>query len=112
MSSEATTTSKIEWEPVLVTCIGVAVMLLGAWRYYLRDHFGFSDALACGLLLIPAAALVLLTSYVLQHARLAVVFPLFMAGVLVATYPPFAVALGLALVGAMVSPALRGRQRK
>jgi hypothetical protein len=112
VSSEATTESKIEWQPVLVTCIGVAVLLLGAWGFYQRGKFGLGDALACGLLLIPAAALLLLTSYVFQHARLAVVFPLFMAGVLVCAYPPFAVALGLALVGATVGPALRGRQRR
>lgn len=92
---------------VLLTGLGLGVLLLGARDFYLRGHFGSVDALHCGLLLIPAAALLLLTSYVVQHAALAVVMPLFVAGMLVRTYPSFAVAMGLALVAAMVSPALR-----
>ena len=106
MSLETTTAHKVEWGPVLVTGIGVGILLLGARGFYLRGHFGFSDALHCGLLLIPAAALLLLTSYVFQHARLVVVMPVFIAAVLVRAYPAFAVALGLALAGAIVGPAL------
>jgi hypothetical protein len=106
MSSEATTARKIEWGPVLVTLIGVGVLLHGARGFYLRGHFGLVDALHCCLLLIPAAALLLLTSYVLQHAKLVVVMPVFIAGLLVLAYPSFAVALGLTLVGAIVGPAL------
>jgi hypothetical protein len=103
---------KIEWGPVLVTGIGVGVMLLGARGYYLRGYFGFVDALVCGLLLLPAAALLLVTSYVLQHARLVVVMPVLMAGMLVRAYPAFAVALGLALIGAIVGPVFGEWTRK
>jgi hypothetical protein len=92
---------------VLLTGLGLGVLLLGARDFYLRDHFEFVDALRCGLLIIPAAALLLLTSYVLQHAKLVVVMPLFVAGMLVRAYPSFAVALGLALLAAMVGPPLR-----
>ena len=106
MSSETTTARKIEWGPVLLAGIGVGILLLGARGFYLRGHFGFADTLHCGLLLIPAAMLLLLTSYVFQHARLVVVMPVLMAAVLIRAYPAFAVALGLALAGAIVGPAL------
>ena len=104
--SDATTVRKIEWGPVLVAGIGVGVLLLGARGFYQRGHFGLVDALHCGLLLIPAAALLLLTSYVLQHGKLAALMPVFIAALLIHAYPKFAVALGLALVGAIVGPAL------
>jgi hypothetical protein len=107
VSSETTTARKIEWGPLLVTGIGVGVLLLGARGFCLRGHFEFADALHCGLLLIPAAMLLLVTSYVFQHAKLVVVMPVFIAAVLIRAYPAFAVALGLALVGAIVGPALR-----
>ncbi|MBZ5703415.1 MAG: hypothetical protein LAN84_16400 [Acidobacteriia bacterium] len=100
------TARKIEWGPLLVTAIGAGVLLLGARGFFLRGHFAFADALHCALLLIPAAALLLLASYVFQHARLVVVLPVLMAAVLIRAYPAFAVALGLALVGAIVGPAL------
>lgn len=91
---------------MVVAGIGVGVLLLGARGFYLRGHFGWVDALNCGLLLIPAAALLLLTSYLLQHARLAVVMPLFIAALLIHAHPSFAGALGFALAGAVVGPAL------
>ena len=106
MSSEATIAPKIEWAPLLVAGIGVVVLLLAARSFYLGGHFGLIDALYCGLLLIPAAALLLLTSYVLQHGKFVVVMPVFLAGLLVRAYPSFAVALGFALIGAVVGPAL------
>jgi hypothetical protein len=97
----------MEWGPVLVAGIGAAVLLLGVRGFYLRGAFGWVDALYCGLLLIPAAVLLLVTSYVFQHARLAVVMPVLMAALLVRVYPSFAVALGLALAGAAAGPKLR-----
>lgn len=106
MSSWATTARTVAWGPVLVVAIGVGVLLLGARGFYLRGHFGFADALYCGLLLIPAAVLLLVTSYVLQHGKFVAVMPLYVAGVLVRAFPAFAVALGLALVGAIVGPVL------
>jgi hypothetical protein len=98
---------KIEWGPVFLTGIGVAILLVGVRGYYLRGTFGLVDALSCGLLLIPAGLLLLLTSYVFQHATLVVVMPVFMAALLVRRFPSFAVALGLALAGTVVGPVLR-----
>lgn len=107
MSSPVTTRRSVEWGPVLMAGIAMAVLLLGARGFYLRGHFGLVDALYCGLLLIPAAVVLLVTSYVLHHARIVVVMPLFVAGVLVRGYPAFAIALGLALTGVIVDAALR-----
>ena len=89
-----------------MVAIGVGILLLGAWGFYLRGHVGFIDVLDSALLLIPAAAILLVTSYVLQHAKLAAVMPLGIASLLIHAYPSFAVALGLALIGAIVGPAL------
>jgi nicotinamide riboside transporter PnuC len=107
MTSEPKTSRYFEWTHAIVTSIGVAVLFFGARAFYRRGHFGFVDALYCLLMLIPAAAYLLVTSYVLQHARLVVVIPLFLAVVLVRGYPAFAVALGLALIGVIVDGALR-----
>ena len=100
------TARKIEWGPLLFAGVGVGILLLGARGFFLRGRFALADALHCALLLIPAAALLLLISYVFQHARLVVVLPVFMAAMLIRDHPAFAVALGLALVGAIVGPAL------
>jgi hypothetical protein len=97
----------MEWGPVLVASVGVGLLLIGAHGFYLRGQFGFMDALYCGLLLIPAAVLLLVTSYVLQHAKLVALIPLLFAGLLVHAYPSFAVALGVALAGVVLGPALR-----
>lgn len=107
MNPPAPTARRVEWGPVVLAGIGVAVLLLGVRGYYLREHFGLVDALSCGLLLIPAGVLLLLTSYVFQHAKLVVLMPLFVTGLLVRDYPSFAVALGLALLATVVGPALR-----
>jgi nicotinamide riboside transporter PnuC len=107
MSSKLKTLRTIEWGPAIVTAIGVAVLLTGALEYHRRGHFGLVDAVYCVLLLLPAAAFLLVASYVLQHARLVVVMPAFVAVVLVRAYPAFAVALGLALIGVIVDAALR-----
>jgi len=64
------------------------------------------DALYCCLALVPAGLLLLVIAYVVQHAKLASVVPLALAGVLVFSSPVFDVALGLALVGAIAGPAL------
>ena len=107
MTSEAKTSRKLEWGPAIITSIGVAALFYGARSFYLRGHFGPVDALYCVLLLVPAAAMLLVTSYVLQHARLVAVMPVFVAVVLARGYPAFAVALGLALIGVIVDGALR-----
>jgi hypothetical protein len=64
------------------------------------------DALYCCLAVIPAGLALLVLAYVVQHAKLVSVIPLFMAGVLVFSYPVFDVAFGLALIGAIAGPAL------
>ena len=97
---------RIEWGPVLVAAVGVGLLLLGARGFYLRGQFGFMDALYCGLLLIPAALLLLVTSYVIQHGKFAAIIPLAFVGLSAWTYPSFAVAMGLAVVGAVAGPAL------
>jgi hypothetical protein len=54
----------------------------------------------------PAGLLLLVFDYVLHHAKLASVIPLFLALLLILTFPAFDVALGLALMGAIAGPAL------
>jgi cell division protein FtsX len=87
-----------------VIVIGTLLLLLGAGRFFLRDSFNFIDALYCCLAIIPAGLALLVFDYVLHHARLASVMLLFAGGVLVFSSPVVDVALGLALVGAMVGP--------
>jgi hypothetical protein len=98
--------ARINWGAALVSAIGLAAVLLGARGFYLRGQFGFTDALYCALLLIPAALLLLVTSYVLQHGKFAAVIPVAFAGLLARAYPSFAVAIGLAVIGAVAGPAL------
>jgi hypothetical protein len=97
----------IAWGPWIAMVLGGAVFLLGAGRFVLRHHFGFTDALDCCLVVPLAGLLLLVLAYVVQHARLVSVIPLFAAGVLVFSSPVFDVGLGLALMGAIASPALR-----
>jgi hypothetical protein len=82
------------------------LFLLGVGRFVLRHHFGFRDALYCCLALVPAGLLLLVIAYVVQHAKLASVVPLALAGVLAFSSPVFDVALGLALMGAIAGPVL------
>jgi hypothetical protein len=104
--ADAPTCRKIEWGPLIVVVVGALLFLLGAGRFFLRGHFAFVDAIYCCLVLIPAGVLLLVSDYVLHHAKLAAVIPLFLAGVLVFSYPVFDVALGLVLMGAIGGPAL------
>ena len=64
------------------------------------------DALYCCLALVLMGLLLLVIAYVVQHAMLASVIPLALAGVLAFSSPVFDVALGLALIGAIAGPAL------
>jgi hypothetical protein len=97
----------IAWRTWIIAVLGGALFLLGAGRFVLRHRFGFTDALYCSLGVIPAALLLLLLAYVIQHARLASIIPLFAAGMLARTYPVFDIALGITMVGAVAGPALR-----
>jgi hypothetical protein len=87
--------------------LGGALFLLGVGRFVLRHRFSLTDALYCCLAVLPAALLLLVLAYVIQHAMLVSIIPLFAAGVLVFSSPIFDVAFGTALMGAVVGPALR-----
>lgn len=100
------TSRNIAWGPWIVLAIGVLLFLLGAARFILRHHFSFTDALYCALVVIPAGVLLLVFDYVLHHAKLVCVIPLFAVAVLTFSSPVFDVALGLALIGAFAGPAL------
>jgi uncharacterized oligopeptide transporter (OPT) family protein len=96
----------IEWGAWVVVAVGGVLFVLGAARFVLRHHFGFIDALHCCLAVVAAGLLLLVFDYVLHHAKLVAIMPLFVAGVFVFSSPAFDVAIGLALMGAIVVPAL------
>ncbi len=106
MSSDKSIFRSIPWGAWIVVAFGSALFLLGVERFVQRHHFGFMDALYCCLALVPVGLLLLVIAYVVQHAKLAAVVPLALAGVLVFASPVFDVALGLALIGAIAGPAL------
>ncbi len=106
MTSDKFTVRKIEWGALIVVTVGALLFLLGAVRFVLRNHFGLIDAFYCCLALIPAGLLLLVLTYVFHHARLVLVIPLLLAGLLVFSFPVFDVALGLVLMGAIAGPAL------
>ena len=106
MNSDNSIPRSIEWGPWIVLACGVLLFLLGVTRFVLRHHFGFSDALHCCLAVVPAGFLLLVFDYVIHHARLVSVIPLFLAGMLIFSFPVFDVALGLALIAATAGPAL------
>jgi hypothetical protein len=106
VKSDSSTSRSIAWGPLIVVAIGTLLFLLGAGRFILRHRFSYSDALYCGLALIPAGFALLVFDFVLHHARLASVILLFLGAVLIFSSPVVDVALGLALVGAIVGPAV------
>lgn len=110
MNSNESTFRNITWGPLLIVIVGGLLFLLGAGRFVLRQNFGFIDALYCCLAAIPAGLLLLVISYVVQHAKLVSVIPIFLAVVLSVSYPAFDVALGLALMGAVADTALSDRK--
>jgi hypothetical protein len=106
VNSNESTLRNIPWGAWIVVAVGCVLFLLGVGRFVQRHHFGFMDVLYCCLALVPAALLLLVIAYVVQHAKLASVVPLALAGVLVFSSPVFDVALGLALMGTIAGPAL------
>jgi hypothetical protein len=100
------------WGPCIIAALGGALFLLGVGRFALRHRFSFTDALNCCLTVLPAALLLLVVAYVIQHAKLVSIIPLFAAGLLAFSSPVFDVALGMTLIGAVVGPALRDWKRK
>ena len=106
MSSDESTSRNIAWGPWIIVGFGGMLFLVGAARFVLSPRFGFIDALHCCLAVVPAALLLLVLAYVVQHARLASVIPLFAVGVLVFSFPTVDISLGLALMGVIAGPAL------
>ena len=106
MKSDSAASWTIAWGPLIVVVIGTLLFLLGAGRFFLRDRFSFVDGLYCFLAIIPAGFALLVFDFVLHNARLASVILLFLGAVLIFSSPVVDVALGLALVGAMVGPAV------
>ena len=106
IGSDVSSSRRPEWGQLLVTAIGTGLVVLGARGFLLRGHFGSIDAVYCILMLVPAAVLLLLGSFIVQHARLVAVMPLFIALLLVLSSPAFSVALGFALLWAIVGPIL------
>jgi hypothetical protein len=90
--------------PVVIAIIALASLIIGVLGFVHLGHFGWIDAVVCAALLIPAGVFLLVTSYVIQHARLVAIMPLVVAAMLVSRSPAFAVAFGLALIAAIVGP--------
>jgi hypothetical protein len=97
---------KIAWGPWLIGVSGVVLSLVGSVRFVLKHRFGPIDAVYCCLAVVPAGIFLLVFSYVLQHAKLASVIPLFMGGILIFSFPAIDVALGLTMVVVVAVPAL------
>jgi hypothetical protein len=97
---------KIAWGPWIILVSGVLLFLVGAVRFVLKHRFSSVDALYCCIAIVPAGLFLLIFSYVLQHAKLASVIPLFMCGILVFSFPMMDVALGLTMMGVVAVPAL------
>lgn len=104
MTSDGFARRKIEWGPLLLILVGALLLLLGAGRFVVRQSFSFTDGLYCCLAVVPSGLLLIVIAYVIQHARLVSVIPLSLAGLLTLSYPAFNVALGVALIGAVVVP--------
>jgi hypothetical protein len=111
MNTVASESRKIEWGPCLVLAAGGALLFVGAARFYINGGFGIATALYCCLVVIPAAMLLLVFDYVLHHAKLVAIMPLLLALMLIITSPVFNVAIGLALMGAVVLPLINERRK-
>ena len=101
---------KVAWGPLIVVAIGAMLFLLGVGRFVHRHRFGMVDALFCCLAVIAGGVLLLVFDYVLHHAKLASIMVLVLGVVLVSSSPAFDVGLGLALMAAIISPALCERR--
>jgi len=97
---------KIVWGPWIIGVSGFVLFLVGSVRFALKHRFGPIDALYCCLAVVPAVLFLLVFSYVLQHAKMASIIPLFMGGIMIFSFPVIDVALGLAMLGVVAGPAL------
>lgn len=112
MNAADSNSGKIAWGPWLIGISGVVLFLVGSVRFVFQHRFGPIDALYCCLAVVPAGLFLLVFSYVLQHAKLASLIPLFLAGIMIFSFPAIDVALGLALLGVVAGPALREWKNK
>jgi multidrug transporter EmrE-like cation transporter len=112
VNSSRTASRKIAWGPLIVVAIGGALFLLGAGRFLHQQRFGLVDALFCGLAIAAGWVLLLVFDYVLHHARLVSIMVLVLGVVLVSRSPAFDVGLGVALMGAIIVPALGERKQR
>lgn len=106
MNSDESVARRIAWGPWLVVAVGTLLLLLGVARYFTRHHFAFRDALYCSLAVVPAWLLLLIFDYTLHHAKLVSVLVLIWVALLLFSSPVWDVALGLALMGTALGPAL------
>ena len=106
MSATGSISEKIVWGPWIIGVSGVVLFLVGSVRFGLKHRFGPIDALYCCLAVVPAGLFLLVFSYVLQHAKMASIIPLFMGGIMIFSFPAIDVALGLAMLGVVAGPAL------
>lgn len=106
MNAADSNSGKIAWGPWLIGISGVVLFLVGSLRFILKHRFGPVDALYCCLAVVPAGLFLLVFSYVLQHAKVASLIPLFLGGIMIFSFPVIDVALGLALLGVVAGPAL------
>jgi len=97
---------RIAWGPWRIGVSGVVLFLVGSARFVLKHRFDPLDALHCSLAVFPVGFFLLAFSYVLQHAKMASIMPLFMCGILVFSFPVVDVALGLTMMGVIAVPAL------
>lgn len=106
MNAADSNSGKIAWGPWLIGISGVVLFLVGSVRFVLKHPFGPIDALYCCLAVVPAGLFLLVFSYVLQHAKVASMIPLFVGGIMIFSFPAMDVAFGLALLGVVAGPAL------
>ena len=106
MNAADSNSGKIAWGPWLIGISGVVLFLVGSVRFVLKHRFGPVDALYCCLAVVPAGLFLLVFSYVLQHAKMASIIPLFVGGIMIFSFPVIDVALGLAMLGVVAGPAL------
>lgn len=89
--------------PLAITLLGAAILIAGVVRFARLGHFTWIQAGIC-LLLVPVSILMLfVTDYTLHHSRLGLLIILAFMLLIAVASPGFCVALGLALIGMMVT---------
>lgn len=112
MNGADSISGEIAWGPWLIGVSGVVLFLVGSVRLVLKHRFGPIDALYCCVAIVPAGFFLIVFSYVLQHAKVASIIPLFGGGIMVFSFPTIDVALGLTMMGFVAVPALEEWKNK